>query len=416
MRPAKSDAAGQTESEGADKIMSMVAGDKKEFRQRFRQDYTKKFRALRREEISVARRLNKRLNREIGKAGLYRYGSFRPGRADWQQKWDASPGRRVLMYGWRDYGSLYQWAEAVNNHTDFAARVAIIHPHEYGFPIDLLFSYPGLTEHSRLGEIVDEADILHIKDEIGFFIESRPIAQDYFSRTGKPRIYTAYGGQMRKFKDDPAFRTHVTSHDARIALTPDLNYPWFDGALVPQAIDADANPYLWTDGRTLMHSPSTMERKGTSKLLEAIEGMDIGFELLHGLPYQDCIARKRGASLFFDQAGQEIERFLGIVDIIGWYGNAAIEAAVHGIPTIAHLSEAALDGAERAGYPTIREDCGILNSPFDVEGIRRCIADFFNAHPADRKAASLKSRKWIEDFHSHQAVGRALARIYAQLA
>lgn len=401
--------------EAARRFYHAAVGPEEEFRQQFRQDYSDNFKALRREEISAARRLQKRLNREIEKAGLYRYGSFRPGRADWQQKWDATPGRRVLMYGVRDYGSLYQWAEAVNKHTDFAARVAIIHPHEFDFPIDLLFSYPGLTEHSRLEELVDEADIIHVKDEIGFFVDGRPIAQDFFSRTGKPRIYTAYGGQARKYKEDPAFRVHVMGHDARIALTPDLNYAWFDGALVPQAIDADANPYLWTDGRSLMHSPSTMERKGTSKLLEAIEGMDIDFEMIHGLPYQECIARKRRANLFFDQAGQEIERFLGIVDIIGWYGNAAIEAAVHGIPTIAHLSETALEGAERAGLSGVRTECGILNTPFDVDGIRRCIADYFESTPAERKAASLKSRKWIEDFHSHQAVGRALAKVYSGL-
>ncbi|WP_019170627.1 glycosyltransferase [Pseudaminobacter salicylatoxidans] len=276
--------------------------------------------------------------------------------------------------------------------------------------------YPNVTDRSRFQELVDEADIIHIKDEIGFFVGNNRLDKSIFNKSGKPRIYTAYGGQMRKYQSNEAFREYVMSHDARIALTPDLNYEWFNAALVPQAIDAEKNKVLWRDGRKLMHSPSTQIRKGTPDLLKAIEGLDIDFELIHGLPYEECIARKKKANLFFDQAGREITEFLGIDTIIGWYGNAAIEAAVHGIPTIAHLSEEALDGGERAGYDNIRSKCGILNTPFGAEGIRKTISEFFfDASPSDRAEISSRTRKWVENFHSHKAVGEALSRVYNRL-
>jgi hypothetical protein len=89
-----------------------------------------------------------------------------------------------------------------------------------------LWGGTGIDERGRslelgamAGSLVNEADIIHIKDEIGFFTGNNKLDPRMFAWSEKPRVYTAYGGQMRKFRDVPKYRNYVLSHDARIALT-----------------------------------------------------------------------------------------------------------------------------------------------------------------------------------------------------
>lgn len=357
----------------------------------------------------------RRLHQQVMNAPMYRYGSFTPGRLDWEAKWDLSPGRRILIYCLRDYGSLYRWAEAINECTTYAARLVSFYPHPYGFPLDLLMPYPDVTERSKFQDLVSEATVIHEKHELAFFDGKNRLNEAHFAASGKPRIYTAYGGQMRKFQNVPDFRKYVHSYDYRVALTPDLNYDWFDGVVVPQAIDANQNVYSWEDGRLLAHSPSTPKRKGTSDLLEAVAGFDIELDLITGVSFEESIRRKGQSSLFFDQAGRELEEFLGVTTVIGWYGNSAIEAAVHGIPTIAHLSPEAFEGADRAGRSDIRIQCGIINTPRGADGIRQTLQDYFDRSEQERQEISLKTRRWVEEFHSYEAVGEALSKVYDSL-
>jgi glycosyltransferase involved in cell wall biosynthesis len=176
-------------------------------------------------------------------------------------------------------------------------------------------------------------------------------------------------------------------------------------------IDTRRFAYSWTEGRRLAHSPSTHTRKGTATLLAALDGLDIEFDLIQRVSHAECLERKQRCNLFFDQAGREDARQLGVDDVIGWYANAALEAAVHGIPTIAHLSEDAFAGAERGGQ-SIRERCAIINTPLDEDGIRRTIETFFGLEPDERRALSLRTRRWVEEFHSYEAVGPQLAALY----
>ena len=349
---------------------------------------------------------------EFNKVERYRYGSYTAGRKDWEDKWDNSPGRRVLFYALSDYsGSFFKWAEAINRHTDYAARLAVFYAHQFGYVNDLVLPLPHVLPWSDIEGLAREADAIHIKDESGFFTGSNRLPKDLFWKFDKPMIYTAYGGYMRKFSENADFRRFVSRFSARIAMTPDLCYGWFDGYFIPHAIDSDTHRYRWSDGRLLVHSPSTKERKGTADLLAAIDGMNIQFDLIHGVGHEECIRRKREANLFFDQAGTEIESRLGISTVIGWYGNSALEAAVFGIPTIAHLSEHAFDGARRAGRD-IEQQCAIINTPRGADGIRQTIENYFCMSPDERRSLSRETRAWIERFHSYQACARDLSDVY----
>jgi len=102
---------------------------------------------------------------------------------------------------------------------------------------------------------------------------------------------------------------------------------------------------------------------------------------------------------------------LGPGRIVGWYGNSAVEAAVHGIPTIAHLSEQALDQAARAGFD-VRAHAPILNTAPGAAAIRRTVESYLALSPDRRTELSLRTRRWVEEFHSYTAVGPRLAELY----
>jgi hypothetical protein len=356
------------------------------------------------------------LRKQFNALPRYEFGSYTSGVESWGQRWRERPGRRVLLYARIDYaGSFFKWSAAINDCTEYAARLIVFGRHLYGYPLDLLFlpngDRDGSVSDPGLDELIEQADIVHLKDETGFYLGSNGLPPDLFTRFGKPVVFTHYGGYARKHMDDPGYQNFVLGFDARIAMTPDLCFEWFDGSYIPQSIDTRRFAYSWRDGRLLGHSPSTPERKGTENLLAAIDGLDVELELIHGVTHEDCLERKALCNLFFDQAGRESPELLGTDRAIGWYGNSALESAVHGIPTIAHLSEEAFDGAARGGRD-IRGRCPIINTPLGVEGIRRTISAYFELPADERRDLSLRTRQWVEDFHGDQVIASQLAEVY----
>jgi hypothetical protein len=354
----------------------------------------------------------------------YEHGSFTPGVADWAQRWRQAEGRRVLLYSPKDYsGSFFKWAEAINRHTDWAARVIAFQGSQFGHTLDLVLPQPGFLE-SGFYELLEEADVVHVKDECFFSDDCGPLPlrfRPFFDDmravlldSGRPLVFTHYGGWARSLQRRPEYRKAVLACAGRVAMTPDLAYDWFDGAFIPHLIDTERYPFAWTDGRVVAHSPSTRARKGTELFLGAVARLDgIELDLIEGVPHAECVSRKRGATLFFDQAGSEINPRLGINDVIGWYGNSALEASVYGVPTMAHLAPSSFDGARRCGK-NIEEACAIIDTPRTVDGMRRVMAQFFAASAAERREIAERTRSWTEQFHGYAANGPALAALYEQ--
>ena len=234
-----------------------------------------------------------------------------------------------------------------------------------------------------------------------------------------PRIFTQYGGYARKHCDDPEYQAFVNTFDLIISMTPDLCFEWLGETptYIPHSIDSVAYPFTWSDRPVIGHSPSTRARKGTEDLLAAVESLqqerEVTLELIEGVTHEEVMTRKRHLGIFFDQAGRE-QASLGTTVVVGWYGNSAIEAAVYGVPTVAHLSEAALAGAERAGWTEIR-DIPIVNTPRGADGIRETLAGILDLRANDRRDLAVRTRKFVESFHDQPVVGQLLAKAYSSL-
>lgn len=357
--------------------------------------------------------------------GDFRYGSQIPPIERWERKWDKNPGKRILFYTLKDFsGSFYKWAYAVNRYTPYAARLVAFSQHQYNYPLDIL--YLGLNcDNDSIEQLFDECDLIHIKDEYyGYlynkdkkfkvkFAKQSNLLTKYFY---KPTVFTHYGGYARKFSREKAYRQYVSEcFDARVSMTPDLNFEWFNGLFIPHSIDINDSSYCWKNGNIIAHSPSTAVRKGTSEFNKAVErmGQQYHYEQIQNVSHAECIARKRNATIFFDQAGRESLKSLGIDDIIGWYGNSALEAMVHGIPTIAHISDVAIAGAARAGKDMTK--LPILNTTLEANGMYQTLHDFFALSPEEREDISLRTRSWVEDFHSLEVNGQELAELYDKL-
>ena len=359
------------------------------------------------------RRRHKALKKTLDGLPRYEHGSLTPGVEAWSRRWREAEGNRVLLFANRDFaGSFFKLAEAINRCTEYAARLVTFQSHPFGYPLDLLYATGSLEpSYPQLLELIGQSEVIHLKDETGFHRGTNKLPPDLLTGSGIPVVFTHYGGYARKHADDSAYIEHVLSFAARVAVTPDLCFEWFDGSYIPHCVDVRRFEYSWRDGRRVGHSPSTPARKGTDDLLAAVKDLDVTVDVIHGVRHDECLARKATCNLFFDQAGREAVELLGTDRVIGWYGNSALEAAVHGIPTIAHLSDEALDNAARAGKD-IRESCAIVNTPLGVEGIRETIRAYFDLSPDERRELSLRTRAWIEDFHSYEAVGPQVAALY----
>jgi hypothetical protein len=294
--------------------------------------------------------------------------------------------------------------------------------HRFGYPLDILSlrgdllvdRFPNAL-HDILS-LADEADIIHIKDQTGFWDGRNNLPKTLLTQFRKPMVYTLYGGTARKDESDPGFQAYVNPHDAVIAMTPDLCFEWSGAEFIPHNIDEEKYPFCWQDGKLILHTPSSPHRKGTelfdpaARMVASAIGGKV--EIITGTKHDYVMRHKSLATIFFDQAGRETDENGG--KLIGWYGNSALEAAVFGVPTMAHLSREAIERANRAGYD-VEKESKILNVDPTEDGIYSVLNSFFEESESHRRDRAASTRRWIEKVHSYKATSVQLSAVYERL-
>ncbi len=261
---------------------------------------------------------------------------------------------------------------------------------------------------------IRQADVIHFKGD------DLPLStwEGITIPPGKLKILTVGGSTFRRGDSSVAYAAkpiseYVTKVHIRTTLTPDLNYPEYKGIYLPQPIDSLNAPHMHIVGlcpvcdtrilTNIVHSPSNRAKKGTSVVMHAITKLKekrfmFDFDLIEDTPHDECIQRKRKATVFIDQISET-----------GAFGNNALEAMQYGIPTIARISQEAINqsGGIWDNLPVI--SCEGKNELFET-------LKWVIKTPHQLKAISKATKEYTDKYHSYEAVGKRFLDIINEAA
>ena len=225
-------------------------------------------------------------------------------------------------------GQSWRLYEAFRKHTDWDFRSMNQRKTYIGYPQDLPW-------RKRAAEqLAAESDVIHWHNGYG---TARALKM-----THKPSV-THHHGTM--FRSDPnRFVAEqrvfggiglVSTLDLYLLAPDDLE--WLPAPYDVDWLQSLRKPHQ-TDRIVIAHAPTNREVKSTAQFLEAIDRLKqdypVELELIERATWDDCLARKARADIFFDQT------------ILG-YGCNALEAWGMGIPVVAGASDETLDEMER---------------------------------------------------------------------
>jgi len=265
------------------------------------------------------------------------------------------------------------------------------------------------TGFRKVQELVNEADVIHFKgDEPPVHVWGKVIT---IPRDKKTIVTTGGSGARRHLKKSKICHSwgsiaEYGKADLYTALTADINYPGFKGIYTQQAIDSESveRTYNYDGGAYIIsHSPSNIEKKSTySIFVPAVRklqrsGIECQEEIIHGVPFIECVERKKRSHMFFDQAGA------------GFYGNSALEAMQFGIPTVCHVTNMAL----RQSSGKLGKDCPVIMFNRDtMQGAYKAMQGALNS---DMEALSIATKEFCDNFHSYRVVADMWDDIYRSL-
>jgi glycosyltransferase involved in cell wall biosynthesis len=152
----------------------------------------------------------------------------------------------------------------------------------------------------------------------------------------------------------------------------------------------------------ILHAPNHRELKGTRFLLAACEelvaeGEPIELRLLERVPNTEVRRQLADADIVADQF------------IVGWYALFAIESMATAKPVLCYLRP---DLVELYTLYSFAGECPLVNTP--ALEIKKRLRELIH-EPARRRELGLAGRRYVDDHHSLEAVGKMLDGIYRSL-
>ena len=126
------------------------------------------------------------------------------------------------------------------------------------------------------------------------------------------------------------------------------------------------------------------------------EGFKFKLDIIEGIPYDECVERKKKASIFIDQISET-----------GFYGNSSLEAMQYGIPTICYISEQ----AAKQSNDKITKNCPVINPGNTIESVA---SKFRHILKSDLTEIAKQTKKFTDEFHSYEVVGKMWREIYVK--
>lgn len=240
---------------------------------------------------------------------------------------------------------------------------------------------------------LDSYDIYHFDGGMDFFRDSRFALK--MKKEGKKIVCCYFGSDLRTrglFKAiDEISDLNLTVEFDHLSLHHNINYLFF-----PFDVYSYTYNYTSNDRLRIIHSPTNRLFKGTENILKVIDELkkdfDFEFLLVENMPRTELLKIKSTCDLAIDQVG-------GVKGGTG-YGKNSIENLAMGLPTITEFTTEYLKFLPDHPFihTTIKELKDVLVYIFE----NRTILQTY----------SLKGRRWVEKYHSYQAVNTQLTELY----
>ncbi|MFN8224506.1 MAG: oligosaccharide flippase family protein [Gaiellales bacterium] len=246
----------------------------------------------------------------------------------------------------------------------------------------------------ELRRLLPETDVFHFV--FGLTLVPQSLQFPILRAFGKRSVFHYLGSDIRgKTPEQLKFGKKadgeiVGSYDA-IRWVP-------EATVIPPGIDVRSivpSPPARHERPVVVHAPSSRERKGTARVIEACAGLDVDLQIVEGLHHAEAFERYRNADIIVDQLHA------------GWYGLFAIECMALGKPVVTFLHDEAVRRTEEAYEIPVP----IVNaSPDDL---RRQLEELVALGPEGRATLGARSRTYVERVHDLERVTDRLLDLYA---
>jgi hypothetical protein len=239
-----------------------------------------------------------------------------------------TPSALVLFAGRHDWANVSNRIARAMNATAGrrVARVYTETPHPFGYPEDERVADPGHLA-ARLGP---EDWLIWTGDGdyawwLDFLRRFRPRAQLATQHVGK--AYRTRSDEFNARDTECGARLRFVSCDLlRLATSGPPAVPRFApyDAIEPR----DPPPIKPGERIRVAHSPSN-NAKGTDTIRTALGGLPVEVDVIHGVSFAECLARRRRAHIFVDQ----------FVPEVGAFGQSATEALAQGCAVVSSIGQ-----------------------------------------------------------------------------
>lgn len=298
--------------------------------------------------------------------------------------------KALILSAWEDTGGVgIALKRALELYTNWTARFVHRHHNYIGYPDDIYWE-PGAPKPSGLDDLFREADVIHV-------VERWSAVEPFAGWRDKPLVMHHHGTEFRVDRTEHLKRTVKEYGAYAIVSTPDLlltdpTCEWLPNPCNRAMMQSIRRAtYYASPMKVIAHSPTYRPLKATELFLEATKGTPFVADVIEWQPWHECLRRKAGADLFFDQL------FIG-------YALSGIEAMAMGIPVIGGAQDPRILELMRGRFGEL---------PFhlaDASNLRERICEL--ADPVLAQQVAERGRDHVAKWHDEAVVATQLVSIY----
>jgi hypothetical protein len=261
------------------------------------------------------------------------------------------------------------------------------------------FIFDDLRRNRRIEEAIeryklDEFEIIHYDGGLDFYRDSRVATR--WKKQGKKIVCHYMGSDLRIRGVVPAIDKlsdlNLTNESDHLLLHPDIHYLYIPFDVSPFVIRRRENERL-----RIVHSPTNRSMKGTELILPVVDAVrkvrDIEFVLIENTRHDEVIGIKGTCDIAIEQVGN----YGGT-----GYGRNSLETLALGIPTITEM--------------TPDYEAWLPENPFvlaTADTLYERLLMLIDS-PELRSEKSAAGRRWLEKYHSYEAVHNRLMDLYRE--